>query len=77
MFGPSFFATPAIYSADLSPQEWEHRLQQMYNRSEVTAQYERGDLSPQDFEDALATYGIPDPYKLDDRWMRMLCRGHR
>ena len=70
------FATPAMYSADLSPDEWETRLHKMYNRAEATAAWQRGELSPQDFEDALATYGIPDPYKLDDRWMAVLrCRG--
>jgi hypothetical protein len=60
----------------MTDSEWDRELQQMLNRSQVTAQYERGEISPQDFEDALATYGIPDPYKLDDRWMAILkCRG--
>lgn len=73
---PSFFATPAIRTEDMTDSEWETELQLMLNRSEATNLYERGEISPQDFEDALATFGIPDPYRLDDVWMaRLKCRG--
>lgn len=76
MFSPSFFATPVFLTEEMTDSERETALSLMHRRSEVTAQYERGDLSPQDFEDALATFGIPDPYRLDDRWMAILkCRG--
>lgn len=63
-----FFQTPAIYTDDLTSTEWESRLAQMLNRAEATQQYRLGLMSPEDFEDALATYGIPDPYKLADAW---------
>lgn len=64
------FQTPALYSDDLSPSEWKARLKQMLDRAQATQQYQLGLMSPEDFADALATYGIPDPYRLDDCWER-------
>ena len=70
------FQTPALYSDDLSPDEWQARLDQMFNRAEATQQYVAGQISPADFEDALATYGVSDPYRLAEMWeLQQICRG--
>jgi hypothetical protein len=67
-----FFQTPALYSDDLTPTEWESRLQQMLSRAEATQRYRLGLMNPEDFEDALHTYGIPDPYQVGECWDRGL-----
>lgn len=66
----TLFQTSALYSDDLTPTEWESRLKQMLDRAEATQQYELGLMSPDDFADALATYGISDPYRLAEGWER-------
>lgn len=70
------FQTPALYSADLPPEEWESRLKQMLDRAVVTQKFRAGAMSPDDFEDALATYGVSDPYALAEMWeLQQICRG--
>lgn len=64
------FQTPALYSGDLSPEEWQARISQMLNRAEATQQYRAGVLSPSDFEAILFEEGIRDPYELDILWGR-------
>lgn len=62
------FQTPAIYSGDLSPEEWQARISQMLNRAQATQQYRAGVLSPSDFEAVLFSEGIKDPYELGELW---------
>lgn len=64
----SLLQTPAIFTEDLSPEEWQHKVDQMLNRAEATQQYEMGRLNPVDYEQALRENGIADPRMLWELW---------
>lgn len=62
------FATPALYSHQLDPAEWQARVSAMLNRAEHTQKYVAGAMSPDDFAEALRMHGIADPWQLDKLW---------
>ena len=70
------FQTPAIRTDEMTPSEWQAQLKQMLARAEATQRYRLGLMSPDDFGDALSTYGVLDPYRLADGWERgEICPG--
>lgn len=67
---PDLFSTPALYSSDMTPEEWAQQLQQMQNRALATSQYRQGQISPSAFEDALRENGCLNPWALEELWAR-------
>lgn len=66
----SLFQTPAIRSEHLSPEEWQYKLDQMHRRACATQQWQMGQLTPGDLEQALRENGLADPRILHEFWSR-------
>lgn len=62
------FGVPALYSPNLSQEEWDLELNGMIARSIASRAFIDGRLSPDDFACALAESGIDDPYQLEEQW---------
>lgn len=63
-----FLSTPAIWLPGMDADDWSQALDQTFDRALVTRDFLDGELSPDQFEDALNHFGIPDPRQLADAW---------
>lgn len=53
-----FFATPAVWTSEMSNDEWQWELHRMLKRSQLTSDFIGGRITPDDFADGLDELGI-------------------
>lgn len=61
-------ATPAIWVPGMTGDEWNAELDRSFDRALATRDFLDGQLTPDQFEDALYHFGIPDPFQLAEVW---------
>jgi len=63
-----FLSTPAIWLPGMDDGDWAAALDQSFDRALATRDFLDGLLSPDQFEDALNQFGIPDPRSVEEAW---------
>jgi len=63
-----FLSTPAIWLPGMDDDDWAAALDQSFDRALATRDFLDGLLSPDQFEDALNHFGIPDPRSVEEAW---------
>jgi len=63
-----FLSTPAIWLPGMDDDDWAAALDQSFDRALATRDFLDGLLSPDQFEDALNQFGIPDPRSVEEAW---------
>jgi hypothetical protein len=63
-----FLSTPAIWLPGMDADAWSQELDLTFDRALATHAFLDGQLSPDQFEDALNHFGILDPRELADAW---------
>jgi hypothetical protein len=62
-----YFATPALWTPDMSSEEWESEVAMMLNRSIACRDFVQNKISPDDFAEALFENGF-NPDTCFDLW---------
>lgn len=62
-----FLSIPAVYSPNMSDEQWETALENCFKRALITRQFVGGDIAPEDFLDGLSDTGI-EPYQAEEAW---------
>jgi hypothetical protein len=63
----TYFALPATITQDMTDEDWEEEMRRMFQASQATHKFVQGQLSPEDYQDALADLGH-NPYELEQFW---------
>lgn len=63
----TLIATPAIWTPDMSDDQWEEQLDLMLNRAIAAHEFITGRINGDDFADALHDYGF-DPAQCFEHW---------
>lgn len=62
-----FLWLPAELGPGMTDEDWQAEIDTMFKASKLTRKFVDGNLSPEDFEDALNDLGY-DPHQLGDMW---------
>lgn len=63
----SFFSTPAIYTPNMSEEDWALELERMVLRTFLTRDFVDGKIPPSVFEEGLFELGL-NPYICAENW---------
>lgn len=62
-----YLATPAIFTASMTPQEIAWEFQRMAERTLITREFVQGRITPDQFENSMHELGV-DIYHAQEQW---------
>lgn len=71
----SLLLIPAVSSDDITDADWDKEMRRMFEHTKNVRSFVTGQISPQDFEDSIASLGW-NPYELEDMWSEGISLGN-